>query len=118
MEASMTESISTASIADSSHAAEPKDSKVVSPSLLARVLQSFPTVLVLALLGGIAYAGHHLRWSFPTFAGLTGSAVKDKDDWCEEHGVPESICVECNKDLLPKEQEYGWCKVHGVAECP
>src|SRR5207249_7001821 len=40
------------------------------------------------------------------------------DDWCEEHGVPESICVECNKDLLPKEQEYGWCKVHGVAECP
>src|SRR5215813_3123570 len=108
MEASMTESISTTSIVDNTPAAPLRDGQVLSPSLLTRFLHSLPTVLVLALLGGIAYAGHHLGWSFPTFAALTGSAAKEKDDWCEEHGVPESICVECNKDLLPKEQEYGW----------
>jgi cobalt-zinc-cadmium efflux system membrane fusion protein len=118
MEPSMTESINTPLLVENSSAAPPKDSQLAYPSFLKRVVHSLPSVLVLGLLGGIAYAGHHLGWSFPTFAVLTGSAAKEKDDWCEEHGVPESICVECNKDLLPKEQDYGWCKVHGVALCP
>ena len=40
------------------------------------------------------------------------------DDWCEEHGVPESICVECNPQDYPPRELYGWCRVHGVHECP
>ncbi|MFL5245300.1 MAG: efflux RND transporter periplasmic adaptor subunit [Gemmataceae bacterium] len=114
----MTESINSPLLVESPPAESPKGSQFASPSLLTRTLQAIPTVLILALLGGVAYAGHQRGWSFSSFAALTGSAAKDKDDWCEEHGVPESICVECNKDLLPKEREYGWCKEHGVAECP
>ncbi len=32
--------------------------------------------------------------------------------------MPESICIECNKTLVPALKEYGWCNVHGVAQCP
>jgi len=35
-----------------------------------------------------------------------------------EHGVPESECVECNPGLLPRGKDYGWCKRHGVFNCP
>src|SRR5207244_12230473 len=42
----------------------------------------------------------------------------EKADWCGEHGILESECVECNPALLPKENELGWCKEHGVPECP
>jgi hypothetical protein len=31
--------------------------------------------------------------------------------------VPESACVECNKDLFTRTQEFGFCRTHGVAEC-
>ena len=77
-----------------------------------------PNLLVLFALGALAWWGHHTGWKFPRFAEMTGSAGEDKDDWCEEHGVPESICVECNEKLLPRGPTYGWCKVHGVHECP
>ena len=32
--------------------------------------------------------------------------------------MPDSQCVECHPDLLPKGKDYGWCKEHGVANCP
>ena len=38
-------------------------------------------------------------------------------DWCPEHLVPESICVECRPDLMPKPKEFGFCREHGVSEC-
>ncbi len=31
--------------------------------------------------------------------------------------VPESQCVECQVELLPKHAEFGFCRQHGVAEC-
>ena len=34
------------------------------------------------------------------------------------HGVPEAICISCNADLMPKGELFGWCKIHGVHECP
>jgi len=40
-----------------------------------------------------------------------------EDDWCSEHLVPESQCVECNADLMPKPKPKCFCKLHGVAEC-
>src|SRR6516165_5090139 len=80
--------------------------------------RAVPNVLILFALGGLAWWGHHNGWKLPKFAELTGAESESKDDWCAEHGVPESICVECNEKLLPRGKSYGWCKVHGVHECP
>ncbi len=47
-----------------------------------------------------------------------GGKPADHDaDWCNEHLVPESQCVECQADLLPKPKEFGFCRKHGVNEC-
>lgn len=82
------------------------------------LVQALPTTLVLAAMGAVAIWGHHSGWSVPTFAALVRKDAAAADDWCPAHAVPESICVECNPALLPKGKEYGWCKVHGVHECP
>ncbi|MDR0520861.1 MAG: efflux RND transporter periplasmic adaptor subunit, partial [Planctomycetaceae bacterium] len=34
-----------------------------------------------------------------------------------DHLVPESVCIECKSDLLPKLASFGFCRDHGVAEC-
>ena len=83
--------------------------------LLGRAL---PNVLVVFALGALAYWGHRTGWKLPRFSALTGADGGAKDDWCKEHAVPESQCVECNATLLPRGKSYGWCKVHGVHECP
>lgn len=75
-----------------------------------------PTLLVIAALAGIAYWGHHTGWKLPKFSELNGTAHVQADDWCEEHGVPDSVCVACQPDLLPQQDE-GWCKEHGVHNC-
>lgn len=79
--------------------------------------RSIPTLLVLLALGGLAYWGHHTGWKLPKFSDLNGTAQVEADDWCKEHSVPESQCVECKAELLPK-KDYGWCKTHGVHNCP
>src|SRR5262245_35285224 len=87
-------------------------------SALAALARGLPTVLVLAALAALAWWGHRTGWALPSFAALTGEPAKEKDDWCGEHGVPESACVECNSSLLPKGKDHGWCKAHGVHNCP
>lgn len=43
--------------------------------------------------------------------------VKKAADWCREHGVPESQCTRCNKDLIPEFQKKNdWCASHGLPE--
>ncbi len=38
-------------------------------------------------------------------------------DWCTEHGMPESICVQCNEKLAKGYKDKGdWCKEHEVPE--
>lgn len=84
------------------------------------LLDSIPTVLVLGLLAAVLYFGHHSGWKLPKFAAVMGATSSDGEepaDWCDEHSVPESICVECRTDLMPK-KSFGWCKVHGVMDCP
>ena len=76
-----------------------------------------PTAVVIALLAGLAIWGHSTDWKIPKFSQLVGGAPSKPADWCEEHGVPESICIACNAKLMPKGQLYGWCAEHGVAEC-
>jgi cobalt-zinc-cadmium efflux system membrane fusion protein len=86
--------------------------------LLAWLRSALPTLLVLMALGGFALWGHHTGWTFPSFASLFGGGPAAKDDWCAEHSVPESLCVECRPGLLPRPPAYGWCRKHGVHDCP
>ena len=80
-------------------------------------LGSIGPTLVLAGFAAVFYYGHHNDWRIPKFAELTGGVETVADDWCQEHSVPESICVECDSALMPKGPDYGWCSVHGVHNC-
>jgi cobalt-zinc-cadmium efflux system membrane fusion protein len=86
--------------------------------VLAWLRRVVPTALVLAALIGLAYWGHLTGWTIPSFAALIGRETKEKDDWCSAHAVPESQCVECNPDLLPRVKDHGWCRKHGISNCP
>lgn len=83
-----------------------------------RVARTVPTVLILAALAGLGYWGHSTGWSMSAFSTLSGKQPPPQDDWCDEHGVPESICISCNAELMPKPKLHGWCEKHGVHECP
>lgn len=86
--------------------------------LLGTLANYVPTVLVVALLAGLGLYGHRSGWRLPKFSYLVPAAQEHSDDWCAEHGVPESQCVECRPDRLPRGKDYGWCKQHGVHNCP
>jgi len=86
--------------------------------VFALALHHVPTVIVMAALAALGAYGHSTHWKLPRFSELTGSSTIAPDDWCEEHAVPESSCVECNPDLFPPGPDYGWCKEHGVHNCP
>lgn len=90
---------------------------VVAPAAKGSLARSWPTALVLVLLGGLVIAGHYTGWTIPKFADLFGGGQAATDDWCKEHGVPDSICVECKEKLLPRIPVV-WCKEHGVHYCP
>lgn len=77
-----------------------------------------PTLAVIVALAGIGLWGHFTHWTMPKFSALVGGSAPDAAPWCKEHNVPESICIECNTKLLPRGQDFGFCKVHGVAQCP
>ena len=80
--------------------------------------QYMPTALVVGVLAGLGFYGHYSGWKLPKFSALVGTAAARRDDWCEEHAVPESQCVECRKALLPPGKDHGWCKEHGTHNCP
>jgi membrane fusion protein, heavy metal efflux system len=77
---------------------------------------TLPTALVLVVLIALGYWGHHTGWKLPKFSELNGTSNIEKDDWCSEHDVPESICVECKAKKFPQ-KDYGWCKKHGIHNC-
>ena len=85
--------------------------------MLNTIRQYLPTVLIFGLFGGIAYLGHHWQWKIPKFSEITGNNGVPEEAWCNEHGVPEAICISCNSELMPKGKLYGWCDKHGVSEC-
>lgn len=76
-----------------------------------------PNIIVVAVLAAIGIYGHYSDWRLPKFSTLAGNNAAVPDDWCEEHGVPESKCVECKPDLLPRGKDFGWCNQHGVHNC-
>lgn len=86
-------------------------------SWLSLLGQHGPTVAVFALLLGVFWMGHHTGWKLPALGSLTGGTAAPEELWCGEHLVPEEICVECQADLMPKGKPFGFCRIHGVAEC-
>lgn len=87
-------------------------------NLLQWLRDALPTAAIVAALAGLAYWGHRNEWTLPKFSALIGQEAVDEDDWCGEHNVPASQCIECNKQLAPPLEDFGWCRVHGVAQCP
>lgn len=83
-----------------------------------RLARTAPPVLVFSILAGLLVWGHRTGWTIPKFSSLAGEGAAGKDDWCNEHNVPESACVECNPELLPRPESFGWCRTHGVHDCP
>lgn len=83
----------------------------------AKILSVLPNLFVFSMLGGVMYLGHHTGWKLPKLSEITGKTNAEPDDWCTEHLVPESQCIECKTDLLPKGKPFGFCREHGVAEC-
>jgi len=81
------------------------------------LLKGIPSIIVLAMLVGLALWGRHHGWKLPKFSEITNAANESEDPWCDEHGVPEAECIACNAELMPKGELFGWCAVHGVHEC-
>jgi cobalt-zinc-cadmium efflux system membrane fusion protein len=78
---------------------------------------AIPNVLVFGLLAAVFYTGHHTGWKLPKFSALTRGPETAADEWCDEHSVAESQCLECQPALKPKLPTFGWCDEHGVNEC-
>jgi len=79
---------------------------------------AFSTALVIGALAGLGAWGYGSDWTLPKFSALVGNEAPNVEAWCEDHNVPEAMCIECNNELLPADVDYGWCPVHGVANCP
>jgi len=104
----------------SSSTSADKSSQSMQPSAdsLGRLRQAVPTVLVGISLLAVAAWGHHTDWTMPKFSALVGAEPTAAAAWCVEHSLPEAECIECNPSLTPPGHDYGWCKQHGVAQCP
>lgn len=77
-----------------------------------------PTVVAIAFVTGLVLLGQQTGWALPKFSVLLGRQQTEKDDWCAEHNVPDSQCVACRKECLPCGPDSGWCRTHGVHDCP
>jgi membrane fusion protein, heavy metal efflux system len=82
------------------------------------IRQALPTAGIVVALAGLACWGHYAEWRVPKFSSIVGGKSHQADDWCNEHNVPESQCIECNRQLVSRITDYGWCKEHGVTQCP
>lgn len=80
--------------------------------------QTIPTLIATGCLVGLVALGTSTNWRMPKFSAMLGNHSLSKDDWCEAHSVPESICVECRPESMPRMPTQGWCRKHGVHECP
>jgi cobalt-zinc-cadmium efflux system membrane fusion protein len=83
----------------------------------ASVIHMLPNVIVFALLSSVFYLGHHTGWKLPKRSELLGAAAPQAEDWCAEHLVPETACVECNPTLFERPSDLSFCRAHGVAPC-
>ena len=85
-------------------------------SPLRSLVRQGPTALVLLVLAGLGFYGHHTGWTVPKVSALWGkSQGKEKEDWCQTHNVPDSKCIACHPELAGADPK-DWCKEHGVPE--
>lgn len=75
-------------------------------------------LVVLSILGGLAFLGHSTNWKVPKFSAIVTNGITEEEAWCVVHNVPEEECIECLPSLLPLGTDYGWCDEHGVNQCP
>ncbi|MBX3367408.1 MAG: efflux RND transporter periplasmic adaptor subunit [Phycisphaeraceae bacterium] len=75
------------------------------------VLRGLPTVLTIAVLAGVGYMGHRTGWKIPAASEVFGGGKESREDWCGEHGVPESTCMICRglkaNSVPPSQQRKG-----------
>lgn len=77
-----------------------------------------PLAFAFACVVGLFALGRGTGWSLSKLSALRGEEREKETEWCAEHGVPESECVECNPDLLPRIKGVKWDKEFGVHESP
>jgi cobalt-zinc-cadmium efflux system membrane fusion protein len=73
--------------------------------------------LTFLILAGVFALGMIFDWRIPSYSALWRGEHEKVDDWCPEHAVPESICVDCRDGLYPKLPSFGFCQEHGVEDC-
>ncbi len=86
-------------------------------NLFAMLLGWMPSLVVLSLLAGLGWYGHHNDWKLPSFASMSGQEATQDAGWCDSHGVPEDDCIVCDPALIESSPELQFCKVHGVHGC-
>ncbi len=97
--------------------ADRNEAAAARPKVVAAILGWIPSVLVLSLLGGIGWYGHHYDWKLPSFSSFATTEVAPGPEWCDSHGVPEDDCVVCDPSLLESPPELTFCNKHGVHGC-
>ncbi|MEW4527266.1 efflux RND transporter periplasmic adaptor subunit [Maioricimonas sp. JC845] len=96
----------------------PRVSPARSTGWLLRIVGWVPPLLVFGGLAALGYWGHQTGWTIPKASIVAGSTEPVRPDWCEDHSVPESQCVECNPGRFPPPEDLGWCREHGIQQCP
>ncbi|KAA1258104.1 Cobalt-zinc-cadmium resistance protein CzcB [Rubripirellula obstinata] len=86
-------------------------------NIASTILGWIPPVLVLSLLAGIGWYGHHNDWKLPSYSSIATTEVASGPQWCDSHGVPEDDCVVCDPSLLESPPELTFCNEHGVHGC-
>jgi hypothetical protein len=86
------------------------------------------SVLILALVLIVGGCGEHAENNTETAQrsqpspdtsshGATGVIPGSYEDWCGEHGVPESACTRCDPSLIAAfKATNDWCTEHGLPE--
>lgn len=91
--------------------------KGIAPAVSRLFGRLIPLVIAFGCVAGVLYVGKISNWRLPKFSSLIGVEAAVKEDWCLEHSVPDSECVECHKECLPRGKDNGWCRKHGVHDC-
>ena len=64
-------------------------------------------------IAGCGKSAEKIASNTPTMANQTDAAHSHDGWWCDEHGVPEEVCTQCNASLVADFKAKGdWCKEH------
>lgn len=100
-----------------SPSSSPANTPPAEPTARPSMRRAVSTAGVLALLAAVGIWGVRSGWQFPVW-GATDSDPTAGAAWCDEHNVGEAECIECNAKLVPALKDHGWCKEHGIHQCP